>query len=166
MKFLSLSALLLAPISLLASAEHCVDLDSETPSDPKVARSNNKGSLYVKLNSASNLRDKDLFGKSDPYIEMWLESKYKSRSKDTKGLNPVFNETFCFYVRPGQDKLYVRAVDKDTFSDDKIGQATVPLSNVFSTGHEGPKDYNLPKWFGLRSSGTVNMQMRFIEDNS
>ncbi|KAI9232800.1 MAG: C2 domain-containing protein, partial [Podila humilis] len=80
-----------------------------------------KGQLYVKLNRATKLTDKDLFGKSDPFIEMWLEKAYKQRSKDTKGLNPIFDQTFCFYVRPGQNKLYIRAVDKDTFRNDKIG---------------------------------------------
>lgn len=87
-------------------------------------------------------------------------------SQDTKGLNPTFNETFCFYVRPGQTKLYVRAVDKNTFKNDKIGELTIPLSNVFNTGREGPSDYDLPKWFGLRSDGTLNMELRFTPDNS
>ncbi|MEP6597535.1 MAG: hypothetical protein ABJA71_16390, partial [Ginsengibacter sp.] len=39
--------------------------------------------------------------------------------KDTKGLNPTFNQTFCFYVLPGQDKLYIKAVDKDPLVNDK-----------------------------------------------
>ncbi|KAG0016566.1 hypothetical protein BGZ82_001019 [Podila clonocystis] len=125
-----------------------------------------KGQLYVKLNKATNLTDKDTFGKSDPFIEMWLDSSYKQRSKDTKGLNPVFDQTFCFYVRPGQNKLYVRAVDRDTFSNDKIGEATINLANVLNTGKEGPQDYKLPKWLGFSSNGNVNMQMQFVEDTS
>ncbi|KAI8350538.1 C2 domain-containing protein, partial [Mortierella sp. GBAus27b] len=122
-----------------------------------------KGQLYVKLNHATNLRDKDWFTKSDPYVEMWLEKSYKHRSKDVKrNLNPVYNETFCFYVRPGQDKLYIRIVDKDTFRDDKIGETSISLDNVFNKGREGPQDYKLPKWFGLRSNGYVNMQMQYV----
>ncbi|KAF9142918.1 hypothetical protein BGX30_001825 [Mortierella sp. GBA39] len=170
MKFLTLAtALILAPI-VYVSAEACVDLESPPSAeniDPTIAASSAKGNLYVKLNSASNLRDKDWFGKSDPFVEMWLDKSYKSRSKNVKSnLNPVYNQTFCFYVRPGQSTLYVRAVDKDTFSNDKIGQASVPLSNVFRTGSEGPQNYNLPKWLGLRSNGNVNMQMQFVADNS
>ncbi|KAF9315505.1 hypothetical protein BG003_002963 [Podila horticola] len=125
-----------------------------------------KGQLYVKLNRATNLTNKDLIGKSDPFIEMWLESHYKQRSKDTKGLNPTFDETFCFYVRPGQNKLYIRVVDKDTFSNDKIGEATINLANVISTGREGPQDYKLPAWLGFSSNGNVNMQLQFVEDTS
>ncbi|KAG0205448.1 hypothetical protein BGX28_002978 [Mortierella sp. GBA30] len=170
MKFLVLSALIFAPVALVASAkvsaESCIDLDTKDPVVPSIVASKNKGNLYVRLNRATNLRNKAWFGKSDPFIEMWLDKTYKSRSKDTKGLSPVFNETFCFYVRPGQDKLYIRAVDKKTFSNDKIGDTTISLANVFQTGREGPKDYNLPKWFGLRSDGNVNMQMQYVEDRT
>ncbi|KAF9107376.1 hypothetical protein BGX29_006584 [Mortierella sp. GBA35] len=166
MKFLSLAVLLLAPIAFV-SAEHCIDLEPPNPVDPTIEATKNKGNLYVKLNSASNLRDKDMFGKSDLFVEMWLKKKYKHRSKDVKSnLNPVYNQTFCFYVRPGQSTLYVRAVDKDTFSNDKIGDAKIPQANVFRTGREGPQDYNLPKWLGLRSDGSINMQMQFVEDTS
>lgn len=97
---------------------------------------------------------------------MWLDKTYKQRSKDTKGLNPVFNETFCLYVRPGQDKLYLRAVDKDTFSNDKIGDTKMSLTNVFKTGKEGSQDYTLPKWLGFSSNGKVNMQMQYVADHS
>ncbi|OAQ35555.1 hypothetical protein K457DRAFT_66135 [Linnemannia elongata AG-77] len=114
------------------------------------------GQLYVRLNSASGLRDKDLFGKSDPYFEVWLDKSYKARSKDNKGLNPVYGQTFCFYVMPGQNKLYVRAVDKDTFRDDKIGDTSISLDQVMASGSVGPQDYTLPKWFGLRSDGKVS----------
>ncbi|GJJ70106.1 hypothetical protein EMPS_02455 [Entomortierella parvispora] len=170
MRFLAVAALLAALSSsitvLAAHAEGCLDLTQDHPHDPTIAASKRKGNLFIKLNKATNLSDKDLFGSSDPFIEMWLDKNYKQRSKDTKGTNPVFNETFCFYVLPGQDKLYVKAVDWDALVNDKIGQATIPLSNVFQNGKDGPRDYNLPKWLGLSSNGVVNMQMQYQEDYS
>ncbi|KAG0210242.1 hypothetical protein BGX33_005023 [Mortierella sp. NVP41] len=90
MKALTLAAALLAPI-----------INDHTPGTPSTQASLRKGQLNVKLNSAPNLTDKDLFGNPGPFIEMWLDKNYKQRSKDAKGLNPVYNETFCFYVRPG-----------------------------------------------------------------
>jgi hypothetical protein len=139
---------------LIGLAETCIDLEDVNPVDPTIQRSRHKGQLYVKLNHATNLRDKDWFTKSDPYVEMWLEKAYKRRSKDVaKNLNPIYNETFCFYVRPGQDKLHVRVIDKDTISDDKIGDTSISLDNVFKTGREEPQDYELPKWFGLWGNG-------------
>ncbi|ORZ12029.1 C2 domain-containing protein [Lobosporangium transversale] len=125
-----------------------------------------KGQLYVKLNRANKLTNKDRVSRNDPFIEMWLEKPYKQRSKDTKGQDPVFDETFCFYVRPGQNKLYVRAVDKDTFSNDKIGQTTISLDQVMASGESPAQDYKLPKWFGISDNGSVNIQLKFVEDKS
>ncbi|KAF9403121.1 hypothetical protein BGZ94_004719 [Podila epigama] len=168
MKFTTVVAALLAPMAILAASvtpqEQSADVEDIHGQHSIDVMSSKTGNLYVKLNNGKNLRDKDWFGKSDPFVEMWLDKSYKQRTKDTKGLNPVFNQTFCFYVRPGQTRLYVRAVDRDTFSNDKIGEATISLSNVMNTGHEGPQDYDLPKWFGLRSNGALNMQMQFIAD--
>ncbi|KAF9314989.1 hypothetical protein BG003_003627 [Podila horticola] len=90
---------------------------------------------------------------------MWLDKSYKQRSKDTKGLNLVFNETICFY-----DTLYVKAVHKDTFRNDKIDDAKIPFSMMFQTGRDGPQDYKLPKWLGFSDNGSPNMQMVYIDD--
>ena len=160
MKFTSIAASLLAPIAVMAAVV--------APAEDQAIHimASKKGQLYVKLNKATKLTNKDLFGKSDPFIEVWLEKAYKQRSKDNKGLNPTYNQTFCFYVRPGQNKLNIRAVDKDTFSNDKIGETSIDLSNIMSKGTEGPNDYKLPKWLGFSDNGSVNMQMQFIEDKS
>jgi len=115
MKFFTIAALL-APLAALVAADGTITIQAAK-----------KGQLYVKLNRATDLTNKDLIGKSDPFIEMWLDKAYKQRSKDTKGLNPIFDQTFCFYVRPGQNKLYIRVVDKDTFRNDKIGDGKTPL---------------------------------------
>lgn len=147
MKFTAIVVSILVPIVAMATSIAQESTGAITITAAKA------GQLFVRLNSASGLRDKDWFGKSDPYFEVWLDKNYKSRSKDNKGLNPIYNQTFCFYVMPGQTKLYIRAVDKDTFRDDKIGEATIPLGPVMSTGKVGPRDYTLPKWFGLRSDG-------------
>ncbi|KAG0043395.1 hypothetical protein BGZ83_011466 [Gryganskiella cystojenkinii] len=167
MKLLSVVVTFMAPMAALAVSSEPVVVLPHVESESAInVMASKKGQLYVKLNSASKLTDKDLFGKSDPFIEMWLEKSYKHRSKDNKGLNPVYNETFCFYVRPGQNKLYIRAVDLDTFRNDKIGDATIPLDAVFNSGSVGAQDYKLPKWLGFSDNGSVNMQMQFVEDTS
>jgi Ca2+-dependent lipid-binding protein len=149
MKFTTVAVAILAPIVAMATSI------AEESTEAITIAAANAGQLYVRLNSASGLRDKDWLGKSDPFFEVWLDKSYKARSKDNKGLNPVYNQTFCFYVMPGQNKLYIRAVDKDTFSNDKIGEATISLTQVMLSGSVGPRDYTLPKWFGLRSDGKV-----------
>ncbi|KAG0379478.1 hypothetical protein BGX24_000295 [Mortierella sp. AD032] len=144
MKFTTIAAAFLAPIVAMATSIAEDSVVAEGAINIAAAKA---GQLYVRLNSASGLRDKDLVGKSDPYFELWLEKAYKSRSKDNKGLNPVYDETFCFYVRPGQNKLYIRAVDKDTFRDDKIGDTSISLDQVMA-------------------SNSVNLQMQFVPDTT
>jgi hypothetical protein len=167
MKFTTLVAAFLAPIAVLAASLESIAPEFKVDAEGHIGIfAGKKGQLYVKLNRATNLRNKDWFGKSDPFVEMWLDKAYKQRSKDTKGQSPVFDETFCFYLRPGQNKLYVRVVDLDTFRNDKIGDTSIPLDGVMTTGWSPSKDYNLPKWLGLRSDGVVNLQMQFVEDKS
>ncbi|KAF9358740.1 Extended synaptotagmin-1 [Mortierella sp. AD094] len=178
MKFPTLAAVLLAPSTLAVATAtdlqqgepSCIDLttcaDASTSPDASIAASKRKGKLTIKLSHATNLKNKDLFGNNDPFIEMWLEKSYKQRSKDTKGNNPVFDETFCFYVRPGQDTLYVKAIDYDPLVNDKIGDASISLSEVFVSGNVGARDYKLPEWLGLSDSGSVNLQLQYQEDYS
>lgn len=154
MKFTTIAVAILAPIAAMATSSTVKE--SSDANLPVTIAASKAGQLYVRLNNASGLRDKDWFGKSDPYFEVWLDKSYKARSKDNKGLNPVYNQTFCFYVMPGQNKLYVRAVDKDTFRDDKIGDTSISQDHVMASGSVGPQDYTLPKWFGLRSDGKVS----------
>ncbi|KAF8943460.1 hypothetical protein BGZ47_005407 [Haplosporangium gracile] len=184
MKFITITAMLLAPTTLVAAAPTLAEeydpnhddaasclhsaspfLSSQTnPEHPSIAASLRKGQLYVKLSKAMNLTDKALFGKSDSFLELWLEMSYKQRFKQAKGLNLVFNQTFCFYVHPGQGKLYVKAADRDPLINDKIGDTSISLSNVFVNGKEGLKNSNLQKWLGLSSNGRINMEMQFAED--
>ncbi|KAF9382876.1 hypothetical protein CPB97_006894 [Podila verticillata] len=149
MKFLTFVTLAAASLVAQSSVQGCIDLPTTTPR--LLSASTNKGNLYVKLNMTTKLTDKDLSGNAP---------------RTPRAFNPVFSETFCFYVRPGQDKLYLRAVDKDTFSNDKIGDTTISLTNIFKTGKEGAQDYRIPKYLSFSSNENVNMQMQYIADRS
>jgi len=52
--------------------------------------------LVIKVVEGRNLKKKDLFSESDPYVQMYLEDKKQKQKttvkSDTK--NPVWNETF------------------------------------------------------------------------
>ncbi|KAF9358739.1 hypothetical protein BGX26_001012 [Mortierella sp. AD094] len=165
MKFTTIAIAILAPIVTMAS---CLPDNVNTLERREITTeaSGKKGQLYVKLNRANKLTNKDWIGKSDPFIEMWIEKSYKQRSKDNRGQDPVYDETFCFYIRPGQSKLNIRAVDSDTFSNDKIGETSISLDGVMNTGNAAAQDYALPKWFGFSDNGSVNVQMQFVEDTS
>ena len=57
------------------------------------------GVLRVTVVEARKLKDKDVVGKDDAYIELYLDKDYKQRTttiKDTN--NPTWNETFSLSV--------------------------------------------------------------------
>lgn len=76
MKFITLAAVVIGPLALVASAEH-----SENPVHPILSASKDKGNLYVKLNNAKGLTNKNWIFTADPFVEMYLEKSYKHRSK-------------------------------------------------------------------------------------
>lgn len=71
------------------------------------------GILTVQLEKIENLRDADLIGKSDPYVQFYLEQDKKvfdkgfgrkESSKKKDELSPVYNEMFSWELE-GMDTL-------------------------------------------------------------
>eukprot|EP00584_Thalassiosira_punctigera_P012790 CAMPEP_0172550664 /NCGR_PEP_ID=MMETSP1067-20121228/31430_1 /TAXON_ID=265564 ORGANISM="Thalassiosira punctigera, Strain Tpunct2005C2" /NCGR_SAMPLE_ID=MMETSP1067 /ASSEMBLY_ACC=CAM_ASM_000444 /LENGTH=131 /DNA_ID=CAMNT_0013338301 /DNA_START=108 /DNA_END=503 /DNA_ORIENTATION=+ len=98
------------------------------------------GILTIFLEKATNLKDKDTIGKSDPYIKFEMEQNNMFRDKDfgemkstTKenDLNPVYEETFHFNI-PTLDnmELAVTVMDDDIVSDDKMGKCKIKLEKL------------------------------------
>jgi Ca2+-dependent lipid-binding protein len=97
------------------------------------------GILKIRLVKASNLADKDFFGKTDPYVKLELEQDnyildrdfgYQISSTKKNELNPVWNEDFQFgNVETLENMvLTLRVFDKDIGSrDDKCGYCKIQL---------------------------------------
>jgi Ca2+-dependent lipid-binding protein len=53
------------------------------------------GTLQVIVVEARKLKDKDIVGKDDAYVELYLDKDYKQRTTTIKDSNsPSWNETF------------------------------------------------------------------------
>ncbi|CAG8460174.1 9620_t:CDS:2 [Cetraspora pellucida] len=116
-----------------------------------------KGPLKVTVVEAKNLKDEDVLGKSDPYVELWLDKNYKQKTTTkTNTLNPQYNETFTFHC-DGHRHLHLRVVDKDMMSDDEIGTGQVNLSDIKNGFAE--VWVKLPKMLGLMSNGEVFLRL-------
>eukprot|EP01083_Nonionella_stella_P061245 159628_1 len=98
------------------------------------------GVLTIYLDKATNLKDKDTIGKSDPYVKFSLEQNNMLRDKsygDMKSttkeneLNPEYGETFTFNI-PSLDnmELTVKVMDDDIVSDDKMGKCKLKLEKL------------------------------------
>ncbi|GLJ11281.1 hypothetical protein SUGI_0150250 [Cryptomeria japonica] len=93
------------------------------------------GMLHVKVVRATNLKKKDMMGKSDPYVKLKLSGE-RLPSKKTKikmsNLNPEFNEEFIFTVKdPESQVLEVIVYDWEKVgSHEKMGMNVFPLKEL------------------------------------
>ncbi|KAJ3033302.1 hypothetical protein HDV00_006518 [Rhizophlyctis rosea] len=87
--------------------------------------------IEVQLLAAENLRNRDLFGSNDAFVELWLDKHYKHRSTVVKNdKNPTWNETFTFYIWGKKPKLHVRVVDDDILFNDTVGEVVIDVSRA------------------------------------
>jgi Ca2+-dependent lipid-binding protein len=83
------------------------------------------GTLFVTLVRGELLRDTELFGDMDPYIEVSLGMTTKKSSIcNGGGKNPNFHDqTIQFNVHNNNCEVYYKVLDKENFSsdDDVVG---------------------------------------------
>eukprot|EP01083_Nonionella_stella_P265591 899538_1 len=98
------------------------------------------GILTIYLDKATNLKNEDHFGKSDPYVKFSLEQDnfigdndygdQKSTSKEND-LNPEYGETFSFNIPTLNNmELSVEIKDKDIGRDEKMGKCKIKLEKL------------------------------------
>lgn len=87
--------------------------------------------LTIKLKEGCNLVIRDRCGTSDPYVKFKLDGKTFYKSKVVyKDLNPTWNESFSLPVKDINQKMFIKVYDRDLTTDDFMGSATVPLSDL------------------------------------
>ncbi|KAG5896742.1 hypothetical protein JTB14_031723 [Gonioctena quinquepunctata] len=106
--------------------------------------------LRLKVICAKNLMKKDIFGASDPYVRIDLNTNSGDETIDSvltktrkRTLSPEWNEEFIFRVKPAEHKLILQVFDENRLTrDDFLGMVELPL-------------VGLPKEIGDRSLPTV-----------
>lgn len=84
--------------------------------------------------NATNLKDKDWFGKQDPYCLLTVGGQtLRSRTATDGGKNPVWNQTFKFNVINEND-LTITCKDEDVSADDVIGTGRAQLARARTAG--------------------------------
>ncbi|CAF1626992.1 unnamed protein product, partial [Adineta ricciae] len=117
-----------------------------------------QGSLEVSVIEGRNLKDKDVVGKNDAYVEVYVDKDYKQRTVTVKDTNdPTWNQRFTFNLKSNPDYLYLNVYDEDVVGRDSVGSAKIDLrKHVY-----GKSMYNvwvpLPQMLGLRSNGEIHV---------
>ena len=98
------------------------------------------GILNILLVRATNLKNKDASGQSDPYIKFELEQDNVLFDQDygdmqstvkSNDLNPEYGETFAFNIPTLENmELSVKVIDDDIISDDEMGKCKLKLEDL------------------------------------
>ncbi|ONK72718.1 uncharacterized protein A4U43_C04F22410 [Asparagus officinalis] len=102
-----------------------------------------QGKLTVTVVKANALKNKEMIGKSDPYVALHIRPMFKVKTKVIdNNLNPVWNETFELIAEDKETQaLILEVFDEDNLAQDKrLGIVKLPLIDLEP---ETTKEYEL-----------------------
>ncbi|KAM7356685.1 E3 ubiquitin-protein ligase Nedd4 isoform 4-T5 [Cochliomyia hominivorax] len=135
--------------------------------------------LRIVVLNGKTLAKKDIFGASDPYVRIDLNTingdinidSFLTKTKK-KTLNPTWNEEFIFRVKPAEHKLVFQVFDENRLTrDDFLGMVELTLANL-PTEQDGvviePQSYPLRprRSVGAKSriKGTLEIYHAFMHE--
>ncbi|KAH8303575.1 hypothetical protein KR018_003537 [Drosophila ironensis] len=131
------------------AGQHQTRMEFENGHTPRrsLAAVNDSGDschLRIVVLSGQSLAKKDIFGASDPYVRIDLNTINGDINIDSvltktkkKTLNPIWNEEFIFRVKPSEHKLVFQVFDENRLTrDDFLGMVELTLVNL-PTEQEG-----------------------------
>ena len=120
--------------------------------------------IVVKVHSGSFNKDHDqvagLGGKMDPYLILKFgDQEQRGKTIENGGKTPQFNQTFEFNIIDNSH-LKIEVFDNDTGNrDDKIGELKFTIAELRKGISR--KNHDMNKWLGLRSYGTLNLEVEY-----
>ncbi|XP_022911752.1 E3 ubiquitin-protein ligase Nedd-4 isoform X8 [Onthophagus taurus] len=134
--------------------------------------------LRIKVIKGIGLAKKDIFGASDPYVRIDLNTINGDETIDSvltktkkKTLNPNWNEEFVFRVKPAEHKLIFQVFDENRLTrDDFLGMVELTLISL-PKEQEGrailPTKYVLkPRSSRSRVRGYLEIYHAFLRNNT
>ncbi|KAL1219195.1 Calcium-dependent lipid-binding protein [Cardamine amara subsp. amara] len=131
-----------------------------------------QGKLIVTVVKATNLKNKELIGKSDPYATIHIRPVFKYKTKAIENnLNPVWDQTFELIAEDKETQsLTIEVFDKDVGQDERLGLVKLPLSSLEA---EVTKEMELNLLSSLdtlkvkdkKDRGTITLKLHYHEFN-
>ena len=118
------------------------------------------GSVIFKPTRAELSRDRDAFGKMDPYCKIKTNSgEFKTHTANNQGKTPFWNDSFQIQLT-GDTTIHVSLWDKDTFSkDDFLAETTINLMGALQVGQNSA-------WHPLYrkgvAAGRIAIEMQYV----
>ncbi|OIW03126.1 hypothetical protein TanjilG_07278 [Lupinus angustifolius] len=91
-----------------------------------------QGKLTVTIVKANDLKNKEMIGKSDPYVVLYIRPLFKLKTKVIDdNLNPVWNERFDLLAEDKETQsLILEVFDEDIGQDKRLGLVKLPLIDL------------------------------------
>ncbi|XP_008195852.1 E3 ubiquitin-protein ligase Nedd-4 isoform X3 [Tribolium castaneum] len=133
--------------------------------------------IRLRIIRGKNLMKKDIFGASDPYVKIDLNTINGDETIDSvltktkkRTLNPEWNEEFIFRVKPAEHKLILQVFDENRLTrDDFLGMVEITLINL-PREQEGRNIGTVKYLLGRRSArsrvrGHLEIYHAFLHDS-
>lgn len=123
-----------------------------------------QGTLTVKPITAQISKDREWFGRQDPYCKITVGSQVQqTRTATDGGKSPNWQDSLSFSVHGGEQSVHIAIFDRDIITrDDFIGDTTIPLMQVFQMKQ-------IAQWYPLtrkgRNCGQINVVLEFTSPN-
>ncbi|PON85147.1 Calcium-dependent lipid-binding transcriptional regulator [Trema orientale] len=131
-----------------------------------------QGKLTLTVVKASNLKNMEMIGKSDPYVVVHIRPLFKVKTKVIENnLNPVWNQTFELIAEDKETQsLIIEVFDQDIGQDKRLGIAKLPFIELEA---ETSKEFELRLLPSLdtlkvkdkKDRGTVTIKVLYHEFN-
>ncbi|XP_050098940.1 E3 ubiquitin-protein ligase NEDD4-like isoform X2 [Anopheles aquasalis] len=136
--------------------------------------------LRIRVIAGSQLAKKDIFGASDPYVRIDLNTIVGDEIIDSvltktkkKTLHPQWNEEFIFRVKPHEHKLVLQVFDENRLTrDDFLGMVELTLGDLPKEGEEHPTAPNTvryplrPRSARSKVRGYLDLYHSYIQDQN
>ncbi|XP_073026096.1 calcium-dependent lipid-binding protein-like [Primulina eburnea] len=130
------------------------------------------GKVTVTVIRANELKNKELIGKSDPYVVVHIRPLVKVKTKVVdNNLNPVWNQTFELIAEDKETQsLILEVFDQDIGQDKRLGIAKLPLMELEAETAKEIELRLLPaldmlKIKDKKDRGTITIQVLYHEFN-
>ena len=120
--------------------------------------------LSIEVVSASNLKNLERIGKSDPYVKLKFQGQEKKTKVVDNNLNPEWGETLEFPVAAnlsGGESLELTVMDKETLKDRMMGKASISLAQAIRSGQQAFPAQKLVDKSSKSIQGSVNLTIRY-----
>ena len=94
-----------------------------------------EGKLKITIHRAESLENKDMRGKSDPYVAVYYNNQKQKTKVCQDTLEPYWNESFMFDVKKnGDSQVTFKVKDKDKIKDETMGKIVIDLRKICAAG--------------------------------